>query len=228
MDHNKKSKIYVIASVIFSTLVMCLVDGVLCPPYFYKSLFKIVLFLLIPSGYFLWFGEKGTYLKQLFQPGKKSFLLALGLGLGVFTVILTAYFVLGSFIDLSGIKDSLVSGVGVTADNFLWVAIYISLVNSLLEEFFFRGYSFLILKQETNRWFAYGFSAAMFAIYHVGMTSGWFGLGIYILSMLGLFVGGCLFNYLNERCESIYPSWLVHMCANFAINTVGLILFGIL
>ena len=35
-------------------------------------------------------------------------------------------------------------------------------------------------------------------------------------------------DYLNERCENIYMSWLVHMFANFAINTVGCILFGII
>ena len=42
------------------------------------------------------------------------------------------------------------------------------------------------------------------------------------------FAGGCIFNFLNEKCGNIYPSWLVHLCANLAINTVGFILFGIL
>ena len=172
--------------------------------------------------------DKGAYLKKLFIPKKKDFLLALLLGFGVFVVVLSAYFLLGNYIDLNGIKESLTTGIGVTADNFVYVAIYISFVNSLLEEFFFRGYAFLILKEERGRKFAYIFSSAMFALYHVGMTSGWFNILIYILSMLGLFVGGCIFNYLNEKCENIYPSWLVHMCANFGINTIGFILFGII
>ena len=167
-------------------------------------------------------------MKKLFIPKKKDFLLALLLGLGVFVVILSAYFLLGNYIDLNGIKESLTTGIGVTADNFVYVAIYISFVNSLLEEFFFRGYAFLILKEESGRKFAYIFSSGMFALYHVGMTSGWFNILIYILSMFGLFVGGCIFNYLNEKCENIYPSWLVHMCANFGINTIGFILFGII
>ena len=87
---------------------------------------------------------------------------------------------------------------------------------------------FLMLKEEKGRKFAYIFSSAMFALYHVGMTSGWFNILIYILSMAGLFIGGCIFNYLNEKCENIYPSWLVHMCANFGINTIGFILFEII
>lgn len=228
-EKNKKmNKKYVIASVIFSTILMCFVDGVIVPPYFYKSIIKIVLFLLVPMIYFLLYKEKNIYLKNLFVPKKKDFLLALLLGAGVFAVIMTAYFLCRNYIDFSGIQESLTGGIGVNADNFVYVAIYISFVNSLLEEFFFRGYAFLVLKQECSRKFAYLFSASMFALYHVGMTSGWFNPLIYALSMVGLAAGACIFNFLNERCENIYPSWLVHMCANFAINTVGFILFGII
>jgi membrane protease YdiL (CAAX protease family) len=48
------------------------------------------------------------------------------------------------------------------------------------------------------------------------------------LTLFGLFVAGMLFNFLDFKSESIYPSWLTHMFTNFAINTVGFILFGIL
>lgn len=222
------SKKYVIASVVFSTLAMCIVDGVITPPYLIKSIIKIVLFLVIPMLYFVLYKEKYGDLKKLFIPKKKDFLIAMLLGIGVYAVIMTAYFILDAYIDLETIKDSLTSGTGVTAHNFVYVAIYISFVNSLLEEFFFRGFAFLVLKQETSRKIAYIFSSAMFALYHVGMTSGWFNVFIYALAMTGLFVGGCIFDFLNEKCENIYPSWLVHMCANFAINTVGFILFGII
>ena len=54
-----------------------------------------------------------------------------------------------------------------------------------------------------------------------------FNIIIYFLALFGLFIGGCIFNYLNERYENIYPSWIVHMCANFAINAVGFMLFQI-
>lgn len=228
MKRERKAKYYVILTVLFSTIMMCIVDGIIMPPYFVKSAIKIFMFLLIPMLYFVFYKGKSEYLKKLFIPKKKDFLLALGLGAGVFMVILGAYFLLKPLIDLSTIEKALVSGTGVTAENFIFVAIYISFVNSLLEEFFFRGYAFLILKKEKSKKFAYIFSSLMFALYHVGMTSGWFSILIYFLEMLGLFLGGCIFNFLNDKCENIYPSWLVHMCANFAINTIGLILFEII
>ena len=68
----------------------------------------------------------------------------------------------------------------------------------------------------------------VFALYHVAMMIGWFSLPIFIIVMAGLFAGGLIFNYLNEKSGTVYPSGLLHMCANFAINTVGFILFGII
>lgn len=224
----RAKSIYIILSVTFSALAMSLVDGIITPPYVYKSLLKILLFLLVPMIYFAVNREEAANLKKLFVPRKKDFLFALSLGAGVFVIIMAAYFLLRDYIDLSVIKDSLTSGIGVNADNFVYVAIYISFVNSLLEEFFFRGFAFILLKQKTGKLFACIFSAFMFALYHIGMTSGWFDWFIYILAMFGLFAGGCIFNFLNDKCENIYPSWLVHMSANFAINTVGFILFGII
>ena len=60
------------------------------------------------------------------------------------------------------------------------------------------------------------------------MMIGWFGIGIVLLALAGLYVGGVIFNILNEKSENIYASWLSHMFANFAINTIGFILFGII
>ena len=227
MKLNKKS-IYIILTVLFSSLLMSFIDAFIQPTYLYRSAFKVVLFLYIPLIYFLLHKDELKYMKQLFVPKKKDFIIAISLGIIVYIVILSAYLLLKNYIDFSSIKDSLTQGVGVNADNFIYVALYISFMNSLLEEFFFRGYSFILLKNKTNRIFAYIFSSILFAFYHVGMTNGWFSGIIYILAMLGLFIGGCIFNYLNERCENIYMSWLVHMFANFAINTVGCILFGII
>ena len=223
-----KTKIFAVLFVLLSTLGMSMIDGFIAPPYLYKSILKVFLFGLIPLLFFLLRKKRNGHLKKLFLPKKKDFLLSLLLGIGVFSVILIAYFALSPHIDLSRIEASLTAGTGITAENFLFVSLYISFINSFVEEFFFRGFAFLFLKKETGRLFAYVYSAAMFALYHVGMTGGWFNPFIYALALLGLFAGGCIFNFLNERSESLYPSWLVHMFANFAINTIGFLLFDIL
>ena len=223
-----KKKTVLIGSVLFCALVMTLMDAFLELSYGPRSFLKIMMFMIIPMMYFLMYKEDIPKIRQLFYPKKKDLLLALGLGAGVYIIILAAYFIFRNFIDLNTIKNSLLENVGVSADNFLFVALYISFVNSLLEEFFFRGYAFILLKNEVKPVTAYLLSAFLFAFYHVGMTLTWFHPVIYVLAMIGLVAGGLIFNALNDRYGHIYPSWLVHMCANFAINTIGCILFGIL
>ncbi len=218
----KKSAIPVL--VCFACLVMGIVDAVIQPGYVVKSIIKIILFLLIPVLYSLC--NKDRDMLKLFKPDKKGFLLAFVLGVAVYGVIIGAYFALRNVFDFSALTASLNETTGVNKSNFLWVAIYISFVNSLLEEFFFRGFSFLTLKKVISRKFAYIFSSAAFALYHIAMMIGWFGMPVILISLLGLFVGGMIFNAFNEKSENIYLSWLVHMFANFAINTIGFILFA--
>ena len=225
---QKKQSAYVIVSVLLCTVLMSVVDGIIQPGYAVKSAVKIVLFLLLPQIYFWWNREERQYIKQIFHPDRQGLKRAAVLGAGVYTVIVGGYFLLRGMIDFSGIVGQLTEDAGVHAGNFLFVALYISLMNSLLEEFFFRGYAFLTLKRLTSRRLAYLFSSILFAAYHLGMTAGWFAPGVWLLSMAGLFVGGCIFNCLNEKSGNLYASWLVHLCANVAINTVGCILFGIL
>ena len=218
-----RRNLWVVAAAIFCCGIMAVVDGVIQPGYAPKSAIKILVFGLIP--WVLTRSHRELQFTQALRFRRKGFALALGLGLGVYGVILGGYFLVRNFFDFSGIAGSLLDNAGVSKENFLYVSLYISLVNSLLEELFFRGFLFLNLKHRSRR-FAYVFSAAAFAAYHVAMMIGWFSPVLWLLVMAGLFVGGLIFNWLNEKQESIYPSWLVHMFANFAINTIGFILLN--
>ena len=201
--------------------LMTAVDGVWRPGYAIKSLIKIILFLGVPL-IVCKFCRNLTFW-ELLRPKKKGLLLSVVLGVSVYAVILGGYFLLSPFFDFSGIAGSLTENAGVTKENFLAVSLYISFANSLLEEFFFRGFLFSNLKP-VSRGGAYLFSSAVFALYHVAMMLGWFSPLLFVLVMLGLAAGGMIFNYLNEKLDTLYCSWLVHMFANFAINTIGFML----
>jgi len=224
-NNTKKSILMVVLIVIFCTL-MAVIDGVFKADYFIKSMIKLVLFLILPTVYS--FYDKDIRIKEIFKPKKSGIKTALILSVSVYVLILGAYLFVKGIFDFSAITDALTKNIGVTGENFIFVSLYISFVNSLLEEFFFRGFAFLTLKRITSRKFSYLFSAAVFAIYHIAMMIGWFKLDVFLIVMAGLFAGGLIFNYLNEKSETIYPSWLVHMFANFAINTIGFMLFGII
>ena len=200
---------------------MALVDGVWMPHYFVKSAIKLVLFLLLPVLYSRL--DRSVRPGELFRFHKKGITAALVLGIAIYAFILTAYFLLRGVLDFSGVATSLSQNAGVTGDNFIFVALYISLINSALEEFFFRGFVFRSLRRN-GALPAYLFSSGAFALYHIAMMIGWFSVPLTILILIGLVVGGVIFNALNERFGTLYVSWAVHMFANFAINTIGFIL----
>lgn len=223
----KKNVLHLLIVIIISIALMAVVDSYIQPEYLIKSIIKMFLFLFIPILYAL-INKKLDLIKFFHIESVAQIKKSLLLGLGIYGIIMATYFVLMNFISLDNIQDILSDNLNVSKSNFLYVAIYISFINSLLEEFFFRGFIFLNLNKTISRQKAYGISAFAFAIYHVAILSNWFSPIIFIISMLGLFIGGLIFNWLNEKNENLYSSWLVHMFANFAINTVGFIMYNII
>lgn len=224
---NKKN-IFIAISVFIFALLTCIIDTIIKPNYFVKIPIKIILFFALPMIFFISNKEDFKEFKKLFIFRKEGLIKSILLGVLVYIIIISAYFLTKNIIDYSNVTTSLTKGMGITARNFIYVSLYISLMNSFLEEFFFRGYGFITLKNYSTRKLAYIFSSSIFAIYHIGMLIGMFNFATLLLLLIGLIIGGCIFNYLNEKNNNIYSSWFVHMFTNFAINTVGFILFGII
>jgi len=228
MHSNTSKKRYILLSVLIFSLAVTFIDAVVHPPYFAKIPIKILFFLALPMLFFAIFRDEREECRALFRFRKKGLLVSALLGTAIFAVLLGCFFLTRNIIDFSGVTTSLTEGMGLTADNFIYAAVYISIMNSFLEEFFFRGFGFIMLKKYTPARFAYLYSPVFFAVYHVGMLAGMFHPAIILLLLLGLIIGGLIFNAVNDRFGCLYPSWFVHMGANFAINTMGLILFGAL
>ena len=206
---------------------MYMVDAVLESDYLVKTIMKVIVFIIFPFIY--QFRTKNTSVRQLFKvKSLKKLIFSFGLGVLVYIIILSAYFILSDWIDLAGIQTQLSANSSVNKDNFVLIALYISVANSILEELFFRGFLFEQLRNLIKPQVASGISAFAFAIYHVAIMAGWFTPALFLLAMLGLFVGGLIFNWLTAWSETIYSSWLVPMMANIAINTVGYIMFAII
>lgn len=222
---NRKS-IYIISALFVFSLSVTFIDAFVHPPYFSKIPIKILFFLVLPLLYFVINKEAFGVFKRLFRFRKRGILLSVLLGVVIYIVIVGGFFLTRNVFDYSAVTKSLTQNMGITKNNYIYVALYISFMNSFLEEFFFRGFGFILMKKYTCRVFAYIFSPVLFAIYHVGMTATMFEPLLLALVLVGLVSGGLIFNYLNEKNENIYSSWFTHMFANFAMHTVGFILFS--
>ena len=219
----KKQAFGICAIVVSACVCMALVDVFWQPGYALRAAAKLLLFggglgLSVPLC-----GGRGAKARLFARQSLKPALL---LGAGVFAVIWAAFLICRSFIDLESIAAGLLTAQNVRADNYLWVALYIALVNSGLEEVFFRGLAFGGLRTYWGDGKAAIFSSTVFALYHVSIIGTWFSWWVFGLCMLGLFLGGLIFCWLDRR-GGILPSWLCHGAANLAINTIGLLMFPI-
>lgn len=220
---KKNKRLYIIISLLVLSLAVTYTDAFIKPNYFTKIPIKVIAFLAIPISYFLIYKKEFNQFKRLFKHKKNDIKKALSIGIPIYILVVTAYYLTRNIIDYSNVAPNLTKSMGITKSNFLYVTLYISILNSFLEEFFFRGFAFLTLKKVSNRKTAYIVSAMFFSLYHAAMMVG-SSIVLIVLSLLGLFVGGLIFNFINEKYDNIYMSWIVHLCANIALNMIGYIL----
>jgi membrane protease YdiL (CAAX protease family) len=197
--------------------------------YILKTAFKIVLFLIVP---FVYTGfvqkERGAVIGRLKTARLKELWPGLALGLASFFIIIISYFILGSYVDFPAIATELETKLGITALNFIFIGLYITFVNSLLEEYFFRNFIFLNLFKRIPSILAYSFSSLLFAVYHMAIFAQWFNTSIMLICLLGLFLVGVVFNFMNSKSGHFLNSWLAHALADAAIILIGLRMFGVI
>lgn len=187
--------------------------------YAIRAIGKIVLGILIPC-IFAWM-NKDVVLKSFLKFKKEGMKLSVILSLMTIAVVLIYFFATKNIIDYSGMLDSINELSNSSLVNLLLIDFHIIFINAFVEEFFFRGFVYHNLKN--SKW-AICISSLLFAAYHTFMLFEWFNPMIGIASLLALVIVGCIFIKINEKTETIYPSWIIHASANLALNISGLIL----
>lgn len=215
----------IILFVVSGCLLMAVVDGSTMD-YVTKAVLKITTFLSIPLIYAKGFGKLD--LKPFFHFELKNIRLALNLGLSLIGLILVLYVSIGSWFDLSMVSGILDRNFTAGTLNFVPIALYIALINSFLEEFFFRVFAYLCLKEVSTKRFASVFSALAFSLYHLFLMAGLFELWVYLSAIGLLAIAGLIFNRLDQKSNTLYPSWVLHACANTGLNLIALILLKVI
>ncbi|SCG82123.1 abortive infection protein [Proteiniborus sp. DW1] len=221
-----KSRNFIIASSTLACIILYFIEQVLVMSYLVKTLSKIAFFIAIPYVYS--FSINRTSSSNRIKLNKKELYIGTGLGILCFVVLMLAYLILRDVIDLNTIANELQTKSKVNPTNFLFVASYITFINSFLEEFFFRGFVFLNLLVLGYKKLAYIFSSVLFAIYHIGIFKNWFNPWLIALAIFGLVSVGVIFNYIDSKSRSFINSWIVHILADAAIMLIGMRMFGII
>ena len=218
----KRNEAAGLALAVCACVIVAATEEVIRPSYAVKSLVKAGCWMGTVVLYALISHRKLEDVIRLHRTKemKRPAIAALACFLGIFA----AFALLKNQLDLPAIRSPLMAKEKLTRENCLSVFAYIIVVNSFLEEAFFRGFVFqLMMDRKTGALV----SALLFAVYHIGIVATWFNPLVFALCIIGLAGVGLFLQWLSER--SIIGSWLPHAAANTAINLIGaLLIFEIL
>lgn len=223
------SQIYILVSSLLACSILYAVEQSIGVNYIIKTGIKLIMFSGIPFIHMKYIkkgkitgGEKQN--KLCYGDAKVGFLT----GFLFFVVVLGAYFILQTDIDFGKISEELTTKLRITPINFIFVGLYITLVNSFLEEFFFRGFIFMNLLSSGHRKLGYFYSSVLFGLYHIAIFKTWFSTPITLLALFGLISVGVLFNWMDMKSNNFMNSWISHGFADAAIILIGLRMFRII
>ncbi len=187
------------------------------------SIYKIA-FIVPPLVYFRaqGIGVFGDILK--FRNWRNGLLPNVLLSAAAATIFAGAYIAWSDYlIDETKIVAKIDEQFGVDARTVMLVASFTILLNSLLEEFFYRGFSFGLLFKK-NLAVAYLLPAAAFTVQHVLFIYHWVGWLPLTLAIVGLFVLSLLLELLYKEFDSIVAPWIVHAGGDVAMMGIAVTL----
>lgn len=220
---------YIILSSLLACAALYYVEQEIGVNYLIKTGIKLLMFILIPGIYYILTRDKNIYISSNTRAREKgSLLLGFLFGILFLIILLAAYYILQAFIDFKPIIGELETKLKITPLNFIFVGIYITLCNSFIEEFFFRGFVFLGIYRAERSVSAYLYSSLLFALYHIMIFKSWFTPPLFLLALLGLFLVGLFFSWMDTKSRSFLNSWIAHMLADAGIILIGLKMFEII
>lgn len=149
---------------------------------------------------------------------------AIAFGAASAAIFWTAYWLLGDvLLDKSAIAAKIARQFSVTSRTVLLIAPMTIFLNSLLEEFFYRGFAFGQLSTRHRVW-GWFLPAAAFTAQHMLFIYHWAAPSSMLLAVLGLFSFAIILQKVYQKADSIVAPWVAHMLADVAMMGIAVLL----
>jgi membrane protease YdiL (CAAX protease family) len=149
-------------------------------------------------------------------------LLVAGLILGLYKFWLATSPVFAGLPDL--VREKLAKMGAATPAGFVRLTIFLSIIHSLFEEYYWRWFIYGRLRLHINRPVAMVLAGLAFMGHHVVILAGYFP-GRFLESVLpfslAIALGGIVWAWLYERSGSLLGPWLSHLIVDAALMAVG-------
>ncbi len=98
-----------------------------------------------------------------------------------------------------------------------WFSLYLVVVNSLLEELFWRGFVLQRFLHALSRTVAVILTSFFYSLYHLVVSSVLFGLKWGCWITLLVFLVGIVWGWMKGKFPSVYPTWFSHLLADLGL-----------
>lgn len=224
MSHQTSRRVLIAATIVIAVL-FALIELFFRPDFIAKTVWITVLYM-IPAFVLHKCNEHILYSEFFTFPGK-PFWNAFALGIGTFMLVRGALAAWPDFLASTYFPQRLKSCMGSYADMALAVTVYLALADSLMTEFFFRGFCFFNLSHLADKQFSHLFCATVYALFTAIRTFGIFSAPLWIGWTVLSFGISLLFTRLYLRTQTIYHSCMIHLGFNLAVYMTALQILGI-
>lgn len=151
-----------------------------------------------------------------------------GLLVGAASGGLLAVIIIGSYwliarpmIDFGSLR-TLMTDTGIqTVNQYLMLVLYLTFINSLIEEYVFRWFLFEQLSRLISPLLAVGASGLIFMGHHTLVLTAYIPWQFNLLASLGVLTGGLLWSWLYYRYDRVWPAYLSHIGADIGVFVIG-------
>lgn len=155
------------------------------------------------------------------QNWRRGLPLAVSLGGLAVLIFWGTYYALGDvLLDRAMIAAKIGHQFNVTPETIFLIAPVTIFFNSLLEEFFYRGFAFgLLVRKHCS--IGYLLPAAVFTLQHVLFIYHWVTPLPFCMAVGGLFVFAVVLQRMYQQADSIVSPWLVHIFGDIAMMGIA-------
>jgi len=106
-------------------------------------------------------------------------------------------------------------------DHFVLFAVFVSVIHSGLEEFYWRWFAYGQLRRKMTRWAAHLVAAGAFGGHHLIITLQFFPVALAFFLTGCVVVGGVIWSIMYERQGTIIGCWVSHLCVDVMLMVIG-------
>jgi len=230
MERRKLKIFTIILLLLLPPIIILLVRNFLPSNYLISSIYKIIFLSPLFYGIFVYKKSlKNVMLEGFkFEIFKHNFWKMFGVGILLSTIYFSAYFIFKGYLNIDFIGNNLDQLASINASNIIFIGIYIIFFNSILEEFFWRGFIFKETNNLLSPTLTYLITATAFSFHHVMFYYTWFSFPFLSIVTIGLIGFALIMNFIFQKYNDLFSCWLIHGMVDTIQIIIALMIFKII